>query len=95
MNKKELFESIQKLKPYIDAVINHTTIKVGVDDQELLKKVYTNILPGQRLNSACMECVKYAFLYCQSYYEREYPKYLESIKPVDIVEEPVKKSRKK
>ena len=33
MNKKELFESIQKLKPYIDAVINRTTIKVGVDDQ--------------------------------------------------------------
>jgi hypothetical protein len=74
MTQDEIFGTIESMKKYVDALWSNTTIKVPVEDQEKLGKVYTHLMK-QRLNVGCSSCIEYALIVCQSYYEREYPKY--------------------
>jgi len=85
---QELFTKIQSLRPFVDALWSNKDIKMTVANQEVLKSVWTEIMKGQRLNLACVECVKYSLMVAQSYYEREFPKWQQSQQPVAPVVDP-------
>lgn len=89
MTKEEALMKIIELRPYVDALWSNTTIKMSIDDQNKLRDIYKFILPGQRLNMACMDCVKYAIVACQAYWEKE------AVRPTPVPEPPTKKVIKK
>jgi len=82
MDKKQIFDMIDSLRHHINALFTNTSSKVSQDEINTLIKIYKEILPGQRLNTGCSECIKYALVYSQSFYEREKPKW-DALQPVE------------
>lgn len=78
MEKQELFSLIESLQPHISALISNSTTKLTNDEINTLVKIYKEILPGQRLNTGCGDCLKYALIYSHSFYERETSKITKS-----------------
>lgn len=73
MDKQQLFDMIDSLRHHINALFTNTTTKVSLEEVNTLVRIYNEILPGQRLNTGCADCIKYALIYSSSYYDREKP----------------------
>lgn len=81
MEKKELFERIEKLLPSIRKYYETRYLKVSVEELELTREIWEKALMRTKLQTSCSTCVSHAFDVIYSYYEREHPKYLQSIEP--------------
>lgn len=77
----EVLHKIASLRRYVDALWSGTTIRVEPEDIQKLKEIYAVILPSQRLSTGCNDCIKYALIYSQSYWEREWPRYVSGLSP--------------
>ncbi|RZK45970.1 MAG: hypothetical protein EOO97_00095 [Pedobacter sp.] len=77
MTQEQIFNNITQLKPVLDSYLEKGTAHFPADLQLLLRETYTNVIPGVRPDTSCSSCVISAIAILQSYYEREYPKWLE------------------
>ena len=100
MEKSQLFNKIESLRPLVDAMVTHTPIKITLEDIQSMREIYAVILPGQRLSTGCLDCLRYALVYIWAYWERERPKYDAElaalvVEVVEVVKKPVKRIAKK
>ncbi len=84
MERKELFEHIQKLLPLINQYYKTRSIKLTADETSLIKLVWEKGIMRTTLQTSCATCITYAMDVIYSFNEREYPKYLRSIDPEPI-----------
>lgn len=94
---QEIFDTIQSFQKYVTSVWDGSPFSMPREEVDKLESVYVQ-LPGcpNKLNKSCNECVKYALLVCQSYWEREAPKNtVEEPQPEPIVKAKRVQKRKK
>lgn len=84
----DVLKQIESLWSHIDKLYKGGTTTLSTQEINTLLSIYKHILPGQRLNTSCSDCVKYALAVCASYYEREKPKQVEEkdIQKEEIIE---------
>jgi hypothetical protein len=78
MNQDQIFNAIQQVLPVFHQYHANGTATISPDQQAILQQVYKTIVPGSNMKMTCRSCVIHALNTCASYYEREYPKYLQA-----------------
>ena len=92
MEKIEAFERIQKLLPKFNEYFETRQLTINQEERIELKEIYEQaIVPGSRVDLSCPPCVKSAIELTESWYSREYPKYLKTLPQIQdaVIVEPV------
>ena len=86
MESNELFSKLQYLMKYAGELWGGNT-KISREDAEIIRACHWHLLPGQRLNLGCGECVKHALVVCISYFEREQHKWIKEEPELQTISE--------
>ncbi|GAA4326122.1 hypothetical protein [Flaviaesturariibacter amylovorans] len=79
MNQQEVFNAITTLFPILQEYRRRGSAKMDADQKLLLRQVYLTIYPtATSMDLACPSCIIHYLSVLESYYEREYIRWIEA-----------------
>jgi hypothetical protein len=90
MIQQEIFTNIESIQPILKEYTERGVAYISLEQKMVVRDTYLQILPGTALNLGCDQCVAFYMMTLSSYYEREYPKFLEAHQVTTNQVEPTK-----